>query len=44
MVAFILGIFKVAHLWFSTEKDERDERKEQRRQIEKEGIAEKRRR
>jgi len=44
VVAFVLRIFEVAHLWFSTEKDERDEGKKQRRQIEKEGIAEKRRR
>jgi len=41
VVAFILGIFEVAHLWVSIERDERDERKEQRRQIEREGAAEK---
>jgi len=39
VVAFILGIFEVAHLWVSTEKDERDERKQQRGQIEKEGSS-----
>jgi len=44
VVALVLRIFEVSHLWVLTEKDERDESKKQRRQIEKEGIAEKRRR